>query len=106
MKPIEPGDTFTIEYGCDHRIEVVALNMRQKRKVMGIVDEVSEIEAASSSRAKLFDLAEEALKICVPSITEEQIDTIDEIMAMEIIGATLSKQGLSNDEEKKSESQP
>lgn len=101
---IEPGDKFQVSYGNGHTIEVVALSMRQKRKVMELVDRVSKLETSGESRAVLFEIAEDALKLCVPGITDETLDRFDETMAMQIVGATLGKQAVDNEEQKKSES--
>ena len=106
MSRVEPGETFSIQYGNGHSIEVMALNMRQKGKLIAIVEQVSGLAESNQSRAKLFELAEQALKICVPNVDESTLDTLDEQMAMEIITATLSGQFVSDDDKKKSESQP
>lgn len=104
MSSIEPGESFKVSYGNGHTIAVVALNMRQKRKLIELVERVSTLSETSESKSVLFDIAEEALGICVPGIQDEVIDTLDESMAMEIITATLGGQVLSEDDKKKSES--
>lgn len=104
MAAIEPGERFKVGYGNNHSIDVLSLNMRQKRKLIELVEKVSGLAATSESKVALFDIAEEALRICVPDLTDEQLDTLDEGMAMEIITATLGGQVLSEDDKKKLES--
>ena len=99
MANIEPGEKFTVQYGNGHEVEVVALNMRQRRDVIRLlaaVQDVSPVEALESIEA--------ALGFCCPSISDEFVNSLDEEMAMEIVQATMEKQRLSEDERGKSES--
>jgi hypothetical protein len=104
MSKIEPGERFKVGYGNGHSIDVLALNLRNKRKLIELVERVSGLAATSESKAILFDIVEEALRICVPGLTDELLDTLDEGMGMEIVTATLGGQVLSDDDKKKSES--
>ena len=101
MTAIEPGEKFKVSYGNGHEIEVTALSGRQKRKVLSLIDEVSQLQTSASSKARLFDIAEEAFLICVPNATDELIDRMDERMQIEIVGKTLSGISLSDDDKKK-----
>lgn len=100
MSAIEPGDRFFVGYGNGHKIEVVALSMRQRREVVKGVETV----AGDSKAVDAYDAIEEALKRCCPNITDEIIEKLDEEMAMQIIQATMQKAALSEDDKKKSES--
>lgn len=106
MSSIEPGDRFVVEYGTKGRtIEAVALSLRAKRKLIGLVQAV-ENAGKEKDPVALFDQVEAALRICVPDLTDAQFDTIDEATAMEIVEQTIAGQDLSADERKKSESPP
>ena len=104
MPSIEPGEKFKVGYGKGHEIEVVALAGRKQRT---LADKVRELVAAESEQRglELFQLAEEALALCVgDERATELFDTVlDAELAIEIATATLGKQALSEDEEKKSE---
>lgn len=106
MAYLEPGERFTVNYGNGHTIEVVALSGRQKRKVMSLVEEVSQIQAVTKSKTRLFDIAEEAFLLCCPDASDELMDRLDERLQLEIVGQTLQGATLSDDDKKKSASQP
>lgn len=103
MTPLEPGDKFTVGYGNGHTIQVVALSGRQKRNVIAMLEEIKSLQAESASKLRLFEIAEDAVRVCVPGLTEEQIDKMDETQQLEIVGKTIAKAALSEDEIKKSE---
>jgi hypothetical protein len=94
---IEPGERFRVGYGNGRSVEVVALSMRQKRTVVRSLEAIQNAE----DRSQLFDACEEALRVCVPDLNDALLDAIDEQMAIEIIGNTVAKAALSEDDEKK-----
>jgi len=106
MAYLEPGERFTVKYGNGHTIEVVALSGRQKRKVMSLVDEVSQMQSTMQSKTRLFDIAEEAFLLCCPDASDELMDKLDERLQLEIVGQTLQGATLSDEDKKKYESQP
>ena len=106
MRSIEPGEVFTVKYGNEHEVEVVSLSMRQKRRMVELIEQVSSLSETGESRVKLFDIAEQALQICVPGLSDEFLDTINEDMAMEIITGTMAGQMITADDKKKSELPP
>lgn len=103
MTPLEPGDKFKVGYGNGHVIEVVALSGRQKRKLLALMEEINALKTEAASKVRVFDIAEEAVRICVPDLTDEQIEKMDETQQLEIAAATMAKAALSEDEIKKSE---
>ena len=103
MTALEPGDRFKVSYGNDHVIEVVALSGRQKRSLIAMFEEIKELQTSAASKVRLFEITEDALRLCCPDITDEQIDKMDEQHQMEIAGKTLAKAALSEDELKKLE---
>ena len=103
MSRIEPGDRFTVKYGNGHTVDVIGMNGRQKSKVLSIIDRVQSLDESKDGRAVLFELAEEALRLCVPNCTEEFIESLNESMQLEIVGAAIGEQALSEDDKKKLE---
>lgn len=104
MTAIEPGDSFTIEYGKGHRLEVVALNGRQRIQCMRIIgamqsaSESGNFEHLADAQEKL----EQAVRICSPSITDEQLARLDDQLSGDIIFKTLGKAQVDGEEAKKS----
>ena len=106
MSAIEPGEPITIKYGNGHTIKGVALSARQKRKIHQLITETKDLPKTQEAFVRLLDIAEEALRIAVPNITEEQLDTLDERQQLEIAGQSLVANYLTDEDRKKSESQP
>lgn len=96
MANIEPGEKFTIGYGNGHKLEVVALNMRQRRQIIGLLSSVQ--NAADENPVEALEAIEKALGLCCPDLDAEFIDSLDEEMAMQIVQSTMEKAGLSEDE--------
>jgi hypothetical protein len=102
---VEPGQKFTITYGADHPIEVIALTARQKRGLVGIIKAIQQLDTRTVDALEvMYDLAEQGVKICCPDITEEQLSSMDENQQLEIVGKTIAGALLAAGEQKKSES--
>jgi hypothetical protein len=95
---LEPGVKFPIEYGTGKTLEAISLSLRQQQKVMQLL-----VDGDSGDQLKKLEVAEVALKICFPGITEEQLDTLNYNMALEVIGKAMAATRLNVDEQKKSE---
>ena len=101
MSKLEPGDTFTIGYGNGRTLEVVALSWKQQRE-FGRAEEggYDSIDAA-------YEALEAKLRKCVPSMSDEQfeslLETLNFALIQEIIRNTNQQNQLTEDEEKKSE---
>lgn len=100
MPAIEPGERFTVEYGNGHKTNVVALSLRQKRKIMQLLLHVQDLKITTASIDDLYAKCEEMVRMCCPDITEEQLDKLDESLAMEIASATLAGAVLDPEEKK------
>lgn len=98
MSAIEPGEKFRVGYGRGRSIEVTALSLRRKRQLLLL------LETIKTGGIEAFKATEDALRMAVPDITDEQLDTLDEVMAMEIVSATIGLTQLTEDDQKKSES--
>ena len=106
MANIAPGEKFTIGYGNGKELEVVALNGNGQRKLSNAIAEMAGLEGEGGLAAfKLFDLAYDAVVICVGTEkADELFDTdVDAELGMEIASKVLGKQSLSEEERKKSE---
>lgn len=100
MASIEPGEKFLVGYGNGKSVEVQALGMRQKRAVLKLIITLQ----AGGDPDTVFSAAEEALRVFIPGMKDEFLDSINEAMAMDILKAAIAEQSLSEDDRKKSES--
>lgn len=102
---IEPGEPFTIEYGRQGKtLEVIALTGKQRRdclRVMGKVQEASD-SGSFSAVADAMDLLVEQVKVCSPSIPDDELDRLDDDGLGEIIVKTLGKLSIGAEQAKKS----
>ena len=101
---IEPGESFEVGYGNGKSATVVSLSLRKQKEVSKLVKQLIEIESKGDAleATDSFDLAEQALRVCMPDLTDEFLDTIDAFNAIEIASNTLGKQRLSNEQKKTS----
>ena len=100
VQPIEPGEPLQVNYGRGKTANCKSLSLRQKRKVV----ECMEVAAGNeSTTTQKLDSLENALRLCWPDITEEQLDTIDDVMAVEIVSGVLANNRVSPEQAKKSE---
>lgn len=109
MTKLQPGDPFEIEYGRGNRLTVRALSLSSKRRLIRLLEEITQASKAVKSDGPgavlaLFDKFEEGLRICSPKITDADLDRMDEDSAFDVINKTIWGQQLSEDERKKSES--
>ena len=98
---IEPGQEFVVGYGAGKQATVVALGLRKQRLLAAVVRKLMDLEGDPQKSIQLFDHAEEAIRMAMPGVTDEFLDEIDAESAIEIAGACLGKQRLSEDERKK-----
>ncbi len=97
MAHIEPGERFDVPYGTKGKsLSALSLGLRKQREVMKLV-----AGADSVQTDRKFVLAEEALRICFPNITDEQVDDLNYNMTCEAIGHALAATRPDEDEEKK-----
>lgn len=100
MSRIEPNEEFFVKYGNDHSVKVRALNMRQKRNMLKLLNDLKE----DSNPVDTLDIIEKCLPMCVVDYSDEWLDTLDEEMAMQVVQATMERQSLSSEELGKLES--
>lgn len=95
---IEPGETFSVEYGSrGATCEVKALSLREKIKVVELLQKVEQ-----SKGPEAFTFMADALEMVAPGKLDDP--TIDERLASEIVGRALAGASLSVEQAKKSES--
>ena len=103
MASIEPGERFLISYGKDKKqIEVIALSGRQKRRAVACMASTATARKPEEILAALDEL-DAVTRLCVPGMTDDFMDTLDDELQVQIISATVMKSRLSGDDEKKSE---
>ena len=102
MSAITPGDKFEVSYGNGHKLQVVALSLRQKREVTGMLTKIQTLQEDPTSIGLLFELCEDMLRICCPDLPDHLLDEIDEKMAMEVVSNTIGLASVSEEDAKKS----
>ena len=100
MPAIEPGEPFTVQYGNGHTIEVVALSLRQKRLITQLLISVQNLTVTAESIDDLYGKCEDMVRMCCPTVTEEQMEQLDECLSMEIASNTLAGAALDGEEKK------
>lgn len=102
---VEPGQPFRIGYGNGKSVEVVALSLRGQKKLAAAYAAILSAETSGGPTAfnDAFELVEAALRLSLPNVTDEFLETINSMMACEIVSKHLSGQALTNDDRKKSE---
>lgn len=102
--PIEPGDLFYVEYGNGKRAQVRSLNLRQQRLVSKrLIDAMKAgkaMEGGAVPDDNPFDITEECLRVVMPDVTDEFIDTLSNELAQEIVEKCLSMEAISEEEKK------
>ncbi len=104
MGAVEPGERFTITYGSkETRLEVVSLSWRQQRDILAIDEFTGTVEQCMQE-------LEKHLRHCVSYMSDDEfsafMDRMNLPLVREIIRKTNEQARLSNEEEKKPESQP
>ncbi len=104
MSKLVPGDKFTISYGNNEELVVKALSGNGQRKLGKVIKALAAVEDGGDAFG-LFDLAFEALTICLGEDKAEQLyeTDVDAEIAMEIATKVLGKNQMSEEDRKKSE---
>jgi len=105
MASIEPGDVFDVEYGSGRKVQVKALSLREERQAIKLV---SSIQNSGGNVDVIFDAIEALLKLLCVNYSDTFIDDnrINRSAAMEIANKAINAGSLTEDERKKSGSQP
>lgn len=103
MSAIEPGTPFRITYGDGRTLEAKALGFRKQRALIAVLDEIRKPE---TSQCEKLDAIESAIKLCLPDLPEDWFDTVTVETASEVMGKLASNGQVTDDERKKSDSQP
>ena len=108
MAKLVPGEKFTITYGNDEELTVKALSGNGQRKLGKVIRALASVEDGEDKDKDpfgIFDLAFEALSICLGEDKAEKMyeNDVDAELAMEIATKVLGKNQMSEDDRKKSE---
>lgn len=95
---LEPGQEFQVEYSDGKSLTAVSLSLRGQQKVMQLL-----VDGDAGDQLKKLQAAESGLKLCFPTITEEQLESLNYNMALDVIGKALAATRLSVDDQKKLE---
>lgn len=100
-----PGDTFSVTYGNDSTVDVVALAGKRQRELGRLLDELREMENKQQIE-RACEIAEQALSMCMDPVLANELweSKLDIELAIEIAGSTFAKQSLTPEEQKKVES--
>lgn len=103
MGSVEPGQPFRITYGDGRTLEAKTLGFRKQRALIAVLDEIRD---ESTSQVEKLDAIENAIKLCVPDLPDDWFDTVTVETASEVMGKLASNGQVTDEERKKSESQP
>ena len=103
MRPVEPGETFEVEYGNGRKIQAVGLSFRQERELASLEDKAR----AAEKSEEVFALFETGLRKCLPHYSDDQfeklLETLNLDLLQELIRGINRGQKLTEEDEKKSE---
>lgn len=103
MSALEPGSPFRITYGDGRTLEAKALGFRKQRALIAVLEE---IRNPATSQVQKVDAIESAIRLCLPDLPDDWFDTVTVETASEVMGKLASNGQVSEDDKKKSESQP
>ena len=101
---VEPGDEIPVEYGRGKVVIAKALSGRGKRRLVALLQQMDAVKEQPENVVKVFELAEEAFKLCVPDASEELLETLDERQQIQVAGKVLATTHLTEEQRKKLES--
>ena len=103
---IVPGELFEIEVS-GQKIQVRCLSLRDKRKLVAMLKQVSQAERSIDGTEQVYALVSDALAIaCGDTLADQLLDRLDDRMAMEVINKTLAGHVVNGDQKKESASPP
>lgn len=96
---LEPGDEFSVSYGRSGKtLKAICLGSRSRRTVLQLMEEANKLGTAGKL-VESFDKMIEAVRVCFPEITEDQIESIPHLS--DVILSALAATTLDEDERKK-----
>ena len=100
---IEPGQPLTVTLETGREVEAVSLGMRGKRRAVAILQSIQGQgnDVGVDELDQLYDLIEEAIRICIPGASEDTIDSFNETTALDLLQKTLAGQAVGADAAKK-----
>ena len=102
---IEPGETFDIE--LDGRtLKAACLTRSKQRKIIGVLKQLQSLDESVDSVQKVYDLADELIALCVPSMPEADRELLSNEDAFAIATKVLTAHTMGTEAKKKSESRP
>lgn len=100
---IEPGETFDIE--LDGRtLKAACLTRSKQRKILGVLKQLQSLDETVDSVQKVYDLADELIALCVPSMPEADRELLSNEDAFAIATKVLAAHTMGTESKKKSES--
>ena len=98
---IEPGEKFVIEYEGES-FAAVCLTRAQQRKVLSTLAKLSSLEESVESIAAVYDMADELLAMCFPSMSEQTKDRLSNSDIFALVGQVIAEHTIKSDTKKKS----
>ena len=102
---IEPNETFEIEL-AGRMIKAACLTRSKQRKILGVLKQLQTLEESVDSVQKVYDLADELIALCVPSMPESERELLSNQDAFDIATKVLTAHTMGTETKKKSESPP
>ena len=100
---IEPGKKVTIEVG-GNEYESVVLKRSEQRKLLSLIRKLQSLDETIEAIETVYEIADEVAAICLPTMTEEQLEAMSNTTIFEIGGKVIAAQSMDTTTEKKSES--
>lgn len=102
-KAIEPGEEYRVTYGDGRTLIAKAIGFRKQRALLAALERVRDPQL---SQVEKIDAIADSIRICVPDLQDEWFDSVTIETASEVMGKLASNGQLTEDEKKKSDSQP
>ncbi len=102
---IASGDTFAIcVRGQDFDAKV--LRRSEQRKLVAMLQQLESLEGSVDALQSVFDIVDKVGAMCLPTLSDEELDGLTTDFVLEIAGETIARQLLGVEDKKKFESPP
>lgn len=98
---LEPGDEFSVSYGRSGKtLKAICLGSRSRKNVFRLMQEVDEL-SKSGKLVESVEKVEDAMRVCFPGVTEDELDGMTHPQMANAIGDALGATVLDEEQQKK-----
>lgn len=98
---LEPGDEFTVSYGrSEKKLKAICLGSRSRKNVFRLMQDVDQL-GKTNKLVESAEKLEEAMRVCFPGVTEDELDGMTHAQMANAIGDALAATVLDEDQQKK-----